>query len=305
MKQSFNIYIKSDTCLESPEIKGLRSARMSHPSTLKEGFEKFLISRKDSKKRDSDFQEPQQSMRSKISDISDEEFEYLPQTSRLSINNKDLSPAKKIKAFLFNGGRLSRGDTSERNYNNTKPPFSQFEENFKEKVSLKSARYSHLKKGFSSDESNFNKNYFSLGKKDVVEENILNEKISEIEINENFNESKDSFRFMNILSDLPDFIKEDFKSQLQILRKENSSLKYDINIIANQSEENLALLEKTKYIESQMLKELKEIKNSRNKLISEKVVMVNELDFIKVNINFKFLKMKIPLKLLLVKSYCF
>lgn len=291
MKESFNIRIKSDTCLASPEFKGLRSARMSLPSTLKEGFDKFLMNRKDSKKRDSDFQEPQLSYRSKISNISDEDLEYQPQTSRLSINKelsqlRELSPAKKIKAFLLNGGRMSRGDTSERNPYNSKPKFSQFEENFKEKISLKSARYSHLKKGFSSDEASFNKNYFSLGKQEssVVEENDVDAKISQNEIEEKFNEFRNINNCINILSDLPEFLKEDFKSQLQILRKENSSLKYDIDILANQYDENKLHLEKTKYAESEMLRELKEIKNSRNKLISEKVVMANELDFIKVNL---------------------
>jgi hypothetical protein len=285
MKESIGIYLKSDSYLASPEFKGLRSARISLPSAIKEGFDKFLINRKDSNKKDIDLhQQPQLSHRSKVSNTSEEDFEYQPKTSRMSLNTKDLSPAKKIKAFLFSGGRLSRGDTSERINYNSKPSFSQFEENLKEKVSLKSARYSHFKKGFSTDEVNFNKNYFSLGKQEtnVIEENIMDVKISENEMEENLKNLNDSCNAFNILSDIPDFLKEDLKSQLQILRKENSSIKYDINILLNQFEENYILLDKTKYIESQMIRELKEIKNSRNKLISEKVVMANELDFMKV-----------------------
>jgi hypothetical protein len=304
-----NIYLKSDSNIPSPDCR-LKSARLSQPDSMKVKFDKFL------KRHDSYVNKApnsQLSHRSKISNNSDNISDDIAcategaKTHRLSNQN---NPAMKIKAFLLqdkniyasNSGRKSelRNDNGEKLQMN----FAVFEENFKERVSLKSSRHSSgldklknmvFRKGHSNDEinSNFNNNmvntnYFSIG--------------VPVEGNSKFQLKQEDFKIKEsdrIISDLPRAVIEDLKGQLQNFRKENSSLKYDIEILMKQYSENINLLSKNKFNEIDMQRELKGIKNSRNKLISEKVIMCNELDFLKVNLLKKFIYIHI------VNTNCF
>jgi hypothetical protein len=284
-----NIYLKSDSNIPSPDCR-LKSARLSQPDSMKVKFDKFL------KRHDSCMSKgpnSQLSHRSKISNNSDNISDDIAcategaKTHRLSNQN---NPAMKIKAFLLhdkniyasNSGRL-RNDNGEKQQMN----FAVFEENFKERVSLKSSRHSSgldklknvvFRKGHSNDEINshfnndiVNTNYFSIGVQ--VKGN------SEFKLKQEDFKIKESDR---IISDLPAAVIEDLKCQLQNFRKENSSLKCDIEILMKQYSDNINLLSKNKFNEIDMQRELKGIKNSRNKLISEKVIMCNELEFLKV-----------------------
>ena len=290
-----NIYLKSDSNIPSVDCR-LESARFSQPHSMKVKFDKFL------KRHDSYIckgPNSQLSHRSKISNNSDNMSDDIAcategaKSYRLSHHNQN-NPAMKIKAFLFhdkniyasNSGRKSelRKDNGEKQKN-----FAVFEENFKERVSLKSSRHSSgldklknivLKKGHSNDEINsnynidiVNKNYFSIAVPVPVEGN------SEFLLKQEDFKYKESDK---IITDLPAAVLDDLKDQLQHFRKENSSLKYDIEILIKQYSDNINLLSKNKFNEIDMQRELKGIKNSRNKLISEKVVMSNELDFLKV-----------------------
>lgn len=108
-----------------------------------------------------------------------------------------------------------------------------------------------------------------------------------IQVNENF-DLNENFKNIKITKEekLPELVESDIKNEFNTLFNQIKNLDSKNGGINSRIKQNQIKLSKLKEMEEEMLHDLKEIKNSRNKLISEKIVMINELEYLKVNFYF-------------------
>jgi hypothetical protein len=179
-----------------------------------------------------------------------------------------LTKQKTINYF----NHLIKKDSTKRKSLHKKSTFAIFEnkESLLSKNTLSSANNFRLSAPISYKKCNTTMNnkveYFSI----QVNENL--------DINETFNNIK-----ITKEDKLPEIVESDIKNDFYTLINQINNLENKNVEINNRLLQNQIKLNKLKEMEQDMLHDLKELKNARNKLISEKVVMTNELEYIKVN----------------------
>lgn len=162
-------------------------------------------------------------------------------------NNYLLTPSSNVTA-------------NHRNTFNTKSPFAIFEKSLKSSRGSRQDKKSSRQKLHKNSKVNNNINYFSIS------------------INENVNINEDDEFDLK----LPLSAQKEIAEKTVKIKEDNKALYEEIVDIINSIQAKNETFEENKKDEEKLTKELKEIKAERNKLIAEKSVLANELDFIKV-----------------------
>jgi len=240
-------------CIDSPEnCKKLKTSRQSTAN-----FEQFL-------KRRSSYLQEDNCSQTEGRDILP--FDYF---DNCKPSKNKMTKQKTINYF----NHLIKKDSIKRKSLPKKTTFALFEnkESLLSKNTISSANYARLSAPTSYNKSNTTTNkveYFSIQINESID---LDDTFSKIKI------TKED-KFPEIVES---YIKDDFYDLYnQIIKLENINVGINNRLIQNQIK-----LSKLKEMELEMLHDLKELKNARNKLISEKIEMTNELDYLKVNSN--------------------
>ena len=192
-------------------------------------------------------------------------------SSKTSTGKNKLTKQKTINYF----NHLIKKDSIKRKSLPKKSSFAVFEnkeskESLLSKNTMCSSNHVRLSAPISYKKCNTTNNnkveYFSI----QVNENI--------ELNETFNNIK-----ITKEDKLPEIVESDIKNDFYTLISQINNLESKNVGINNRLIQNQIKLNKLKEMEQEMLHDLKELKNARNKLISEKIVMTNELEYLKVN----------------------
>lgn len=257
MSGVYSLSLKTDylnTCVTSENV--MKSARPHQSGSVKDKFAVFMRRKENREKRNSDLSG---------SSISDEKIldeEYL-RTSRASARVG--KPNQNRNSNFSNFGKFNNRHSLNKE---NEPKFSLFE--VKDKTKIKK----------------YNKHFSRYKDRDSIHENSYIEYFSINQIESAKKSTREKHFNFNFDLDLPKPIQEEIQSNLDECLIENQELYDNVEISLNKVKEyKMKLIEENKK-DKEIKSELKEIKNARNKLIAEKVVLSNELDFIKSSNHF-------------------
>lgn len=263
---SFALNIRKEYLNTSITDTGLKSARNN---SIKHKFS-FFMQKKDGKKNISS-RKRVSDLSPNSSNISDEVGGYLKTSRPLVKYQKKVSDRGILSTAMSLSNKKVFSDRKSLNKEKSNL-FSQFQENVKNQPTARgSVNYPRY----------FSKNY----PKKEIKDNFFKDYFSINEIGVNLGEDKlTNKNIQNIVSILPALVLNDISNNIDLKRFENENSIEEINKLLSSLKEDKSILLSLKNNKNEMIEQLKEIKNSRNKLIAEKVVLGNELDFLKVRI---------------------